>query len=235
VLPHEPLEELESNLWRVSGSLPGRIPLRRVMTVARLARGGLVVHSPIALDAAAMATLDGLGEVRFVVVPNAQHRLDASSYAMRYPDARVLAPRGARAKVERLVVVHGGLADLGDRDVELDHVAGTHEAEALMTVRSGDWRSLVFTDTVFNMPHQPGVSGWVLKHVTQSSGGPRVSRLAKLFMIKDAAAFSAQLDALAAQPIARVIVSHHDMIIDDPAGTLKRIAASLGAATTPSR
>ncbi len=227
MLEHGPIEELESNLWRVSGSLPGRIPLRRVMTVARLARGGLVVHSPIALDAAGMATLERFGEVGFIVVPNAYHRLDASSYAMRYPNARVLAPRGARAKIEQVVVVHGGLDDLGDRDVTLEHVAGTNEGEALMTVRSADRRSLVFTDTVFNMPHQHGVSGWVLKHVTQSSGGPKVSRLAKLFIVKDAAAFAAYLDALAAQPIARVIVSHHDMIVDDPAGTLKQIAASL--------
>ena len=96
-----------------------------------------------------------------------------------------------------------------------------------MIVRSGGRTSLVFTDAVFNMPHQHGVFGWVLKHVTQSSGGPKVSRLARLFMIKDPAAFSAQLDILATQPIVRVIVSHHDMIVDDPAGALKQIAASL--------
>jgi len=94
VVPHQPIEPLESNLWRVSGKLPGKLPLQRVMTIARLASGRLVVHSPIALDAAAMATLDGLGDVAFIVVPNAYHRLDASSYAVRYPTARVLAPLG---------------------------------------------------------------------------------------------------------------------------------------------
>lgn len=227
MVPHEPIEQLEANLWRVSGNLPGKIPLRRVMTVARLARGGLVVHSPIALDAAGMTALDGFGDVAVIVVPNAHHRLDASSYAARYPSARVLAPRGSRAKIEKLVVVHGGLDELADRDVALDHVAGSNDGEALMTVRSGDRRSLVFTDTVFNMPHQHGVSGWVLRHVTQSTGGPKVSRIARMFLIKDPAAFAAQLDALAAQPIARVIVSHHDQIVDDPAGALRRIAASL--------
>jgi len=197
------------------------------MTVARLASGSLVVHSPIALDAAAMATLDSFGDVAFIVVPNAQHRLDASSYAVRYPRARVLAPHGARARIEKLVAVHGELSELVDPDVTLDHVAGTGDGEALMIVRSGGRCSLVFADTVFNMPHQRGAFGWVLKHVTQSSGGPKVSRLARLFMIKDPAAFAAQLDVLATQPIARVIVSHQDMIVDDPAGALKQIAASL--------
>jgi len=227
VLPHRPIESLESNLWRVSGSLPGKIPLRRVMTIARLARGGLVVHSPIALDAASMTALDSFGEVAFIVVPNAQHRLDASSYAVRYPRARVLAPHGARAKIEKLVPVHGELGELGDLDVTLDHVAGTNDREALMIVRSGDRTSLVFTDTVFNMPHQGGVFGWVLKHVTQSSGGPKVSRIGRLFMIDDPAAFAAQLEILATQPLVRVIVSHHDVIVDDPAGALRRIATSL--------
>lgn len=228
VLPHGPIEALEANLWRVSGELPGTIPLLRVMTVARLSRGGLVVHSPIALDAAAMTTLDGLGEVAFIVVPNREHRLDASSYAARYPRARVLAPRGARAQIEKLVAVHGGLDEVVDSDVALASVAGTNDGEALMTVRSGDRTSLVVADALFNMPHQRGVFGWVLKHVTQSSGGPRVSRLARHFLIKDHAAYRAQLEAFAAQPIARVIVAHHDVIADDVPATLRRIAASLG-------
>lgn len=227
VLPHGPLESLESNLWRVSGSLPGKIPLKRVMTVARRASGGLVVHNPIALDAAAMTQLDALGAVEIILVPNGQHRLDASSYAVRYPKARVLAPSGGRAKIAKLVTVHGTIEELVDPDIALAHVAGTRDAEAMMTVRSGDRTSLVFTDAVFNMPHLHGVPGWVLKHVTQSTGGPKVSRLAKLLLIKDPAAFAAQLDQLAAQPIARVIVSHHDTITDDPSGTLRRIAASL--------
>lgn len=227
MLRHGPLEALEANLWRVEGDLPGSIPLKRVMTVARLAAGGLVVHSPIAMDAAAMQQLDALGDVAFIVVPAPQHRLDASSYAVRYPRAQVLAPRGARKKIAEQVEVHGGLEALSDTDVRLDHTAGTREAEALMTVRSGDRTSLVFTDSIFNMPHQPGVSGWVLKHVTQSSGGPKVSRLARMFLIKEPSAFAAQLERLAQQPIARIIVSHHDVITEDPAGVLTRIAASV--------
>jgi len=227
VLAHGPLETLEPNLWWVCGSLPGSIPLKRVMTVARRASGGLVVHNPIALDAPGMAKLDGLGEVEIILVPNGQHRLDASSYAVRYPKARVLAPRGGRAKIAKLVEVHGTIDELVDPDVTLIHTAGTRDAEALMIVRSGDRTSLVFTDALFNMPHGHGVTGWILKHVTQSSGGPKVSRLARWLLIKDPAAFAAQLDELAAQPIARVIVAHENVITEDPAGTLRRIAATL--------
>src|SRR6266542_7018228 len=45
VLAHDPIEKLAENLWRVRGSLP-RMTLKRVMTVARLDDGRLVVHSP---------------------------------------------------------------------------------------------------------------------------------------------------------------------------------------------
>ena len=49
VLRHGPIEKLENNLWTVTGSLTG-MSLKRVMTVARLDDGDLVMHSAIALD-----------------------------------------------------------------------------------------------------------------------------------------------------------------------------------------
>jgi hypothetical protein len=226
VQPHGELEPLEANLWRVEGSVP-RLALRRVMAIARLADGGLVIHSAVALDDAGMARLDALGPVKFIVVPNGYHRLDCGAYAARYPQARVLAPRGAWKRVAQAAPHVGDLSELSDPDVKLTTVAGTRDGEALMTVTSGDKISLVFTDTVFNMPHQHGVPGFLLKHITRSSGGPRVSRLARLFVIKDKPAFAAQLEALAAQHPVRVLVAHHETITDDPASTLRAVAASV--------
>jgi hypothetical protein len=88
--------------------------------------------------------------------------------------------------------------------------------------------SLVFADAVFNMPHLPGFHGFVLRHITGSSGGPRVSRVARLLLIKDKAAFAAHLERLATPDLQRVIVAHHQTISDDPAATVRRIAASVG-------
>ena len=218
------LERLEDNLWRAEASVP-KMPLRRVMTVAKLASGGLVVHSAIALPD--HAELDALGAVKFIVVPNGWHRLDAKVYAERYPEAKVLAAPGSRKKVEQLVKVTGELSDLVDRDVSLTTVAGTKDLEVLMTVKSGERTSLVFADSIFNMPHRSGVQGFVLKHVMKSSGGPRVSRIGKAFLIKDKPAFAAQLEQLAARGVTRVIVSHHEVISVDAAGALRDVAASL--------
>jgi hypothetical protein len=226
VLPHGPIERLEDNLWRVEGSLPG-MPLKRVMTLARLASGDLVVHNPIALDAPAMSELDALGRVAFLVVPNGWHRLDLHAYAARYPGAAVLAPPGSHEKV---ATVTPGVRDLtslpSDPAVALGVVDGTKGMEAVMTVKARGGTTVVFADAVFNMPHLHGLHGFVLRKITGSTGGPRISRVARLFMIKDKAAFAAHLERLATPDLTRVIVAHHQMITDDPAGTLRRVAAS---------
>src|ERR1700679_2622011 len=93
VLPHGPFEKLEDNLWRVEGNLPN-MPLKRVMTIARLTSGDLVIHNPVALEASAMAELEALGRVAFIVIPNGWHRLDLHAFHVRYPDAAGLAPPG---------------------------------------------------------------------------------------------------------------------------------------------
>ncbi len=228
VLPHGPLEKLAENVWRVEAGLPG-MPLKRVMTVARRADGRLVIHNGIALEDAAMKELERLGEPAFLVVPNGYHRMDAPGYKARYPEIVVLCPKGARAKVEQVVRVDGDYGSYpADDDVRLEHVAGVGEAEGAMTVRSEDGVTLVLNDLVFNMPHAPGFTGFVFKHLTASSGGPKLSRVVRWFLIKDGAAVRGELERLAATPdLCRVIVSHHETITEDPARVLREVAATL--------
>src|SRR3569623_764868 len=86
VLPHGPIEKLSDRVWRVEGDVPG-MPLKRVMTIALCADGGLDIHNAIALNDAGMAQLEQWGPVRVIVVPNGYHRLDAEVFAARFPDA----------------------------------------------------------------------------------------------------------------------------------------------------
>ena len=189
VLPHGQIEQLETNLWRVEASLKSP-PLERVMTIAKLSTGGLVLHSVIALD-----------DVQMTVA--------------------------SRKKVEQVVKVDGTIDELVDSDVVLGVVEGTRGLEAMMTVTSGDRVTLVFTDVIFNMPHKTGLQGFVLRHVLDSSGGPKVTRLGRTFLIKDKQAFAAQLEQLAAQNVTRIVVAHNEVISVDPAGVLRGIAASM--------
>lgn len=229
VLPHKEIEQLADNLWRVEGSLRS-MPLKRVMTLARLPDGDLVIHNGIALPEALMAQIEGWGRPRYLVVPNGWHRLDAAAYLRRYPDLEVLCPRGARKQVAKVVPVTGDYQAFSppDGSVRLEQIDGVGEAEGVMVVRSDDGTTLVFNDLIFNMPHLPGPSGLFFRYVSQGTGGPRITRIGRLIMIKDKRACRASLESLAELPgLQRIIVSHHETITAEPAAVLRRIAHSL--------
>jgi hypothetical protein len=227
VLPHGPLERVADNLWRVQGELP-RLPVGRVMTLARRADGRVVVHNAIAVEEPLMGEIEALGRPAFLVVPNRWHRMDAPVFARRYPSAAVLCPAAARTMVAKVVRVDGDYRDFPlDPDVILTHLDGTGEREGILQVRSQSGVTLVFNDAIFNLPHLPGRHGRVLRWIG-STGGPRVTRLARLFLVRDRRGLRAELERLAALPdLCRIIVSHGAMVADAPAETLRRIAADL--------
>src|SRR5512142_3393143 len=99
VHPHRPLEKLEENLWRVEGDLPGNNGTR-VMTIVKLKDGRLLIHNAIALEEEQMKEIEAFGEPALLVVPNGYHRLDAKVFKKRYPKMKVIAPEGAKKKVE---------------------------------------------------------------------------------------------------------------------------------------
>ena len=228
VLPHRPLEQLADNLWRVEGDLQG-MPLKRVMAVVRLADGGLVIHNAIAMDEPSMLQLDALGKVRYLVVPNGFHRMDARRFANRYPEAKVVCPKGSRKKVEEVVPVNLTYEEFPkDSTVSFTTLDGVGEQEGVMNVRSSDGVSLLLNDALFNMPHVGGLHGFVFKHITKSSGGLRVTRLTKLMLVKDRAAFAAHLKRLADTPeLRRVLVAHHQTVTENAASAMRAAVADL--------
>lgn len=228
VLPHGPIEKLSERLWRVEGDLEG-MPLKRVMSIAKRADGTLIVHNAIALEAAAMAEVDAWGNVAVIAVPNGYHRLDAKVFHDRYPDAEIVCPGGARAKVEQVVKVTRAYRELpADGAVTVEELEGTKGREGVLIIRDADGISLVFNDCVFNMPHGKGIHGFVLRRITGSTGGPKVTRLAKWFLIGDKVAFRAHLERLADLPgLRRVVVSHHITIDQAPARVLRDVASAM--------
>jgi hypothetical protein len=211
VLPHGPIVHLTENLWWVQGSLPN-MSLKRVMSVVRLegASSPLVIHNAIALEASAMRELEAWGTPEYLLVPNGYHRLDAPAYKQRYPNLKVFAPPGSRAKVSEVLPVDGSYLDFPDvPNLELRALPGVAEAEGALLVRSQDGRSVILNDVVFNMDRPRDLPGLVITTLFGSAPGPRVSRLAKLTLIKDRVALKSELLSLAALPdLQRLIVAH---------------------------
>jgi hypothetical protein len=224
VFPHRPIEKLEPNLWRVEGDLPNGNGTR-VMTLARMRDGALVIHNAVALEPELMAEIEAFGRPSLLVVPNGFHRLDAKVFKERYPSIKVVCPAGARSKVQAVVPVDATYAEpLGDADVRLFHLDGTRDSEGVLEVKSGERTTVVFNDAINNLPEMGGFFGFILA----PTGRPSVPRIARWMMVKDKPAFCAHLQKIAATPhLERLIVSHGAMVAAEPGAVLKAVAAAL--------
>lgn len=229
MLPHDRLEKLEENLWAVSGALP-RGSMNRRMCIVRLGDGRLVFHNAVPLHEEAMGQVEAFGRPAILIVPNRSHRLDIHAWKRRFPQLLVICPPQARAHVSQVVPVDRDWSAL-PRDPALEAVpfTGSRWGEVALVVRSAGGRrvSLLFADTVMNIPHQAGVGGLVLR-LLGSSGGPRVTPVTRLLTIRDARAVAADLERLSAIPgLARLVPSHGDIVGEDAPAVLRRIASRL--------
>ena len=230
VLPHDPIERLEDNLWAVEGDLP-KMPLRRRMVIVRLDDGKLVVYSPICLSEEAMRQIDHWGSPAYVIAPNRYHRMDIAAYKKRYQLARVLAPLEAAKQVAKKAKVEGYIGDLPHNEaVRFEPLGGLNNGEGVLIVRSGnkyDRVTLVFTDLIFNQPHLSGWTGFTLR-LFGSTGDARITRMFKLDAMKDSDALRAHLRKLSDIPgIVRIVVAHGQHIDDRPVNLLRWLADKL--------
>lgn len=212
----EPLRQHAENLWTADGGLPG-MPLRRRMVVVRLSDGRLVIHNAICLTEPEMQRLDALGPVAFLIVPNAWHRLDAAAWAARYRTAQVVCPRQAAKKVAEVVRVDGDWSALpADPTCRAEPLDGCKAGEAALIVHSADGVSVAFGDAVMNNPHGKGL-WWRLYRLTDSTGGPRVTRPFKWMAVHDKHALRLHLLRLAELPGLRRVIPCHGVILDGAA------------------
>lgn len=226
VLPHGPWQEHAENLRSVTGAIPN-MPLERRMTVVKRSDGGLVVHNPVALDDAGMAALEAWGTPTLLVVPNGYHRLDAANFRRRYPDARVVCPRGAKKRVEEVVPVDFDYATAPAEDaVRFAHLDGVGDSEGVITVQSEDGVTLIFNDLLFNVDRLPGFTGFVMG-LLGSTGGPKVTLIGRLLVVKHKPALRAHLERLATPEVRRLIPGHGAVIEGGAAEVLRAVAGRL--------
>lgn len=231
VLPHGKLSVVDDNLLTVVGDLPmplGDFPRR--MTVVRLQDGRLVIYSAIALDEVEMAALEAYGRPTFLVVPSPRHRMDAKIWKDRYPGLVVVAPPGARARVNEIVEVAADDVDFDDPNVRLVTVAGTAGHEAALIVHAPSGTTLIVNELIYNLPERPGISGFLFKVMGMTGHGPHIPTLIALLDIKDKALLRRELENWAQLPsLRRIIVSHGDIIEQGPARVLHELAQRLAA------
>jgi len=229
VHPHGHLTQVDDDILTVTGTIlmpAGRLPRR--MTVVRLADGGLVIFSAMSLADDQMSVLEAFGTPAHMIVPNDHHRMDAKSWKERYPTIRVIAPAGAREKVEKLVLVDATFGAFGDSAVRFVPVAGTAEKEAALEVHGAQGTTLVLNDLVGNIRGARGFSGWFLRLMGFAGDEPHIPLPIRRVMIESRGQVREQLLTWAAMTsLRRILVSHGEPIEDDPRGALRRLAQTL--------
>jgi hypothetical protein len=229
VLPHGKLSEIDVGILTVTGDI--RMPmmsLPRRMTVVRLNGSRLIVFSAIALYEDEMTKLEAYGRPVFLIVPSDKHRLDAKPWKNRYPAMQVIAPEGARAKVEDVVPVDTVAPQFDDPNVQFVTVPGTRGHEAALVVRTANGTTLVLNDLIGNIRSEPGSRSWLLQLAGFAGKEAQIPRVVKMVMIKDANDLRAQLMQWAEiGSLKRILVSHGSPIEENPRQTLRDLASSL--------
>ena len=222
VYPHDPIEKLTDNLWRVSGRLGD---IQRQMLLAKRKDGGVVIYNAVALDEPQMKELDAWGEPALLVVPNGYHRVDAAIWKARYPKLKVIAPPKGAKRIGKIVPVDHVTEDAPkDDSVKLFSMDGC-AFETCMEVRSGDDVALAFCDTILNVPKRRGMIGFMLS----PTGMVSTPRLMRWMAIKDKRAFGAHLEQLASLPgLTRVLFGHGAPVTEHAPAALRKVAAQLG-------
>jgi hypothetical protein len=227
VFPHGPIEKLTDNLWRVEAPFPNA-PFKRNMHIARMKDGALVIHNAIALNDDEMKELEAWGTPTWLIVPNGGHRMDSRIWKQRYPNMKVIAPPGSKAKVDEVVKVDETKGEL-DETVRFEILDGTKEREGVLCVTSGGKSNLVFCDGVMNNRSDDlhGFSGFMMGVIGFKSAALKVTFPSRMAIVADKKAYRAHLERLATENLARIDVAHGRPVTEGAQAALKHAASEL--------
>lgn len=225
--PHGLLEEVASGVLTVSAEIRmplGRFPRR--MTVIGLSDHRTAIWSCIPLAEPQMRKIEALGEPAFLIVPGAGHRLDIKPWKLRYPNAKVVCPPGARDAVRQLVEVDATSDIFDDPSVRMETVPGVAGKEAALLVYRDGGTTLIVNDILANVCHPHGIGAHILARLLGFGvSRPRMPRIGRWLFVKDTKAVGAAFRRWSLEPtLQRIIVSHGDIITADPRTVLAQVA-----------
>ncbi len=204
------LREVARDLWVAERRLRfGGLEVGSRMTVMRLSRGRLAVHSPVRPDPDLTAAVAALGSVDWLIAPNRMHHLSVLAWAEAFPSSEVLVAPGLPEKRPALAsstVLSSELPEGWSGELEALPMAGFPLLEEVVFLHRPS-ATLVVTDIAFHFGSEdPWLTRWLIGLVGRP--GELAPTLLEKLMIRDRAAFRASLDRVLEWPFERVVVSH---------------------------
>lgn len=131
-----------------------------------------------------MAEMEKLGQVKYIVVPNGMHRLDAKVYKERYPHAKVICSEIEKAKVSEMVDVDDTIDNIIKTDSAFQSAAdvlfpegcyddmGEYGFKVVLEGKGkkgkGETKAMIFCDQFFNV--QPEKADKMTKFIGSANG-----------------------------------------------------------------
>lgn len=182
------------------------------MTVARLAQGGLWLHSPAPFDAALAEQVSALGRVEHICAPNRFHHLHAAAWRAHFADAVLHGAPSLPSKRRdiRFDALLGGPvppAWRGTLRQEVFHGLPLLDEVVFLHVPT---RTLVVTDLCAHLPGRRGLAGWLLDRI---GVGRRVAMSRTLrWQVKDRGLARASRDRILGWDFDRLVMAHETIV-----------------------
>lgn len=192
------------------------------MVVVRLPGGGLLLHSPVAIDEGTRGELEQLGPVTHIVCPNPYHHLFAGQAQKLYPEATLSGARGLADKRRDLRVdraLDETPADDWAGAIDLITIRGSLLRETVLLHKPS--RTLVSADLVEYYEHH---DEWITRTYLKLAGvyGKVTWNRFLRFLYRDRAAARASIDRVLAWDFDRATLAHGHIIERDARAQIER-------------
>jgi len=198
----------------------------RRMTIIQLSHGGLALHSPIYLEGKAKSSLEKLGNIEYILVPNEWHTLDTKKVHDQYPESKIMVPFGLRDRLASKFPASGTY----DKDWtapmsgELDFLSVNGLKKPEVTFFHHASKTLIVADLFFNF-NQDDFSG-ITKFLMNFNQATRfgTTRFYQWSMMKNQSEFKASLEEMNKKWDIDKVIMGHGHIVDREGASLIRTA-----------
>jgi len=223
------LQDFGPDIWICDGptvTAAGGFHYPTRMAVIRLEGGALFIWSPIPLTRDIRAAVDALGEVRYLIAPNAFHNTFLGEWQSAYPAAKLYAAPGSRDR-RRDLEVDDDLDDMppGAWSQQIDQVlvrGNLIMTEVVFFHRKS--RTALFTDLIqhFTPTWFKGWRAFVARLDLMTAPQPETPRKFRMAFTNRHAARAA-LRQILAWPTEKVLMAHAEPVRQDGQAFIRRV------------